>query len=333
MSAAAWQYLWAAGGLPLLWAAFAVDRVVGDPRALPHPVVWMGKAITLLERAARPQVKAAVAERVVGTLLVAFVVALCYFLAWGLVRMASAVHPWVGWLAAVWIASTTIASKGLQDAGLAVARPLEAGQLQQAREQVAQIVGRDTAALNEREVVRAAVETVAENTVDAIVAPLFYAAIGGAPLAVAYRAVNTLDSMWGYRSERYRYFGWAAARLDDAANWLPARITGALLPLAALLVRADGRRAWRTILRDAHRHPSPNGGIPEAGVAGALGIRLGGWNAYGGKRQFRAYMGEPLRPLAVRDIARSIHLMHAVSGLFLVAVSVAAGMRWWLWGS
>ncbi len=331
MSVPGWEWHLMTGGVGLAWAAFVVDRLVGDPRFLPHPVIWMGKGISFLERTVRPFVTSPRSERTVGACLVALVVFLSYLSTWAVVGVVGRVHPVTGWLVAVWLASTTMASKGLQDAGFAVARPLECGEREQARAQVGQIVGRDTAGLEESEIVRACVESVAENTVDAIIAPLFYAAIGGAPLAVAYRAVNTLDSMWGYRNERYRHFGWAAARLDDVVNWLPARIAGVLLPASAWLLQADGGRAWRTIRRDARRHPSPNGGIPEAGVAGALGVRLGGWNVYGGKEQFRAYMGEPLRALQIRDIVRTIHLMHGVSLLFLLGVSIVVGVWWLVW--
>lgn len=314
-------------------AALGVDRLVGDPRGIPHPVIAMGTCIAWLERTTRPLLRTPTSERVAGALLVALVVGACYAATLALVAVGARVHPALGFLVAVWITSTTVASRGLEEAAHNVAGPLAAGDLPLARSRVAEIVGRDTESMDEPEVARAAVETVAENTVDACVAPLFFAALGGAPLAVAYRCVNTFDSMWGYKNDRFRHFGWAAARLDDVANWIPARVHGMLLPFAAWLTGADGRAAWRVMRRDAKGHPSPNAGIAEAGVAGALGIRLGGWNTYQGERQFRAYLGDEGGPATAAEIARAVRLMHAGTLLFVGAVGVAlwasGGWPWW----
>jgi adenosylcobinamide-phosphate synthase len=169
--------------------------------------------------------------------------------------------------------------------------------------------------MDEAEVTRATVETVAENTVDGIVAPLFYAFLGGAPLALAYRAVNTLDSMVGYKNDRYRYFGMPSARLDDLANYLPARLTGLFLLAAAVLLRLRPAGALAAIRRGAGGPPSPNSGIPEAAVAGALGIRLGGLNHYQGQESFRAYMGEPVVPLVSSHVKGAIRIMYTASAL------------------
>ncbi len=194
------------------------------------------------------------------------------------------------------------------------------------------IVGRETSHLDEPEIVRGTVETVAENIVDAVISPLLYALIGGAPLAMAYRAVNTLDSMVGYKNEKYIHLGWASARLDDIANWIPARLTALLLTVSAFILRMNGRRAWRTMRRDARKHPSPNSGFPESTVAGALGIRLGGVNVYHGVESFRAYMGDALRPMESRDILLANRLLLTVSVLFvllaLLAVWAAGGALW-----
>uniref|UniRef100_UPI00056D21A3 adenosylcobinamide-phosphate synthase CbiB n=1 Tax=Paenibacillus durus TaxID=44251 RepID=UPI00056D21A3 len=240
--------------------------------------------------------------------------------------LAGLIHPIIRSLAAVWLISTTIAIKGLGDAAMQVFRPLIKGDLDSARTYVGYIVGRETHALSEREVTRATVETVAENIVDAVVAPLFYALIGGAPLALLYRAVNTLDSMVGYKNDKYRYFGWASARLDDVLNYIPARITGLLLWAAALMTKGlNAARAWQAMRRDAAKHPSPNSGIPEAAVAGALGIQLGGFNSYGGIVSERARMGTATRELAAEDIRQTIKILKLTAAIIVILLLLAAG--------
>jgi adenosylcobinamide-phosphate synthase len=215
----------------------------------------------------------------------------------------------------------TMTPRSLAEAGREIKRYLDAGDLEQARFKVGWIVGRDTARLDTAEVTRATVETVAENIVDGIISPLFYAFIGGVPLAFLYRAVNTLDSMVGYKNDKYRDFGMVAARVDDVFNYIPARITGLLLIVAAVFLGLDACRAAKAILRDAAKHPSPNSGIAEAGVAGALGIRLGGLNYYGGVPSLRAHMGDPLHETAPIHITRTIRLMYTVTILFVVAAT------------
>ncbi len=231
-----------------------------------------------------------------------------------LILAARSIHEWLGYLVSTWFISTTIAIKGLKDAAYLVYNPLRTGNLADARKYTGYIVGRDTDELGEEELTRAVVETVAENIVDAVIAPLFYALIGGAPLAMLYRASNTLDSMVGYRNDRYRHFGWASARWDDAMNWIPARLTGLLLILVALLQPGlSAKRAAAAIRRFAHLHPSPNSGIPESAVAGALGIELGGLNVYGGAASERARLGWPLRPRTQQDIVYAVRMLYGVS--------------------
>ena len=189
-----------------------------------------------------------------------------------------------------------------------------------ARERVGWIVGRDTQNLNEAEVTRAAVETVSENTVDGVISPLFYFAIGGLPLAIFYRAANTMDSMIAYKNEKYFFFGQIAARLDDILNYVPARITAILFICAAFILRLDYKNAFAMMKRDAKKHPSPNGGYAEATVAGALNVRLGGTNYYFGEPHFRAYMGEPNESLEAEHILGAIRLMYTATILFLIIV-------------
>lgn len=305
-------------GLGLI-AAFLVDWIVGDPRWLPHPVVLIGKAIDIVEKGIRQIVSQEKTLKAAGVVLLIVIVAGSYLLVWSLLTfLASVVHPLVAWVIGVWLMSTTISTKGLADAGMEIYQHLKAGSLDLARRSLSMVVGRDTDRLDEKEVSRGAVETVAENMVDAIVSPLFYAAIGGAPLAMAYRAVNTLDSMVGYKNERYQHLGWASARFDDLANYIPARITGVLLVLVCWLMRWDAHACFQVIRRDAHLHPSPNSGITESGVAGALGIQLGGTNYYQGVASHRAKMGDPLRMIEAADIVKTVTLMKRVSLASLV---------------
>jgi len=285
--------------LPL--AALAVDAAVGDPRWLTHPVVLMGRVIRWGEQRLRGM---RLPLKLAGVALALLLPLASWAFTWGLTRLAAALHPCLGVALEVWLFSTCLAARSLADHALAVYRPLIAGDLTEARRRVGYIVGRDTAELDDREVARAAVETVAESTCDGVIAPLCWGLIGGAPLAMAYKAVNTLDSMVGHRDERYWEFGWASARLDDLANLVPARLSALLLALAGL-----SRRAGRTARRDARKHPSPNSGWPEAAMAGLLGVQLGGLNYYDGEPEWRAHMGEPLRPVEPADIQRSVRWM------------------------
>lgn len=308
-------------------AALALDWLIGDPRWPTHPVIWMGRAVQALEkRLRRRDGLSAAALRRRGQVLAAAVTLGSLAAAWLAVAAARFVHPWLGYAVNTWLISTTLAVKGLKQAADRVAKPLAAGDLPEARKYVGWIVGRDTDRLDEPEIVRATVETVAENTVDAFVSPFCFALLGGAPLAFLYRAANTLDSMVGYKNERYLDFGRASARLDDALNYLPARLSGPLIALAAWMSRdlpVSARRALRSVRTFAGRHPSPNSGIPESAVAGALGVELGGVNVYFGVPSERARMGWPLRPLRREDIPASVKLLYRTSYLLFAAALLA----------
>lgn len=310
------------GGMTLIVLAIVIDLVVGDPRALPHPVVLIGRFITAFERLWNRGT--AQQRRVSGFLLTTLVVGGVWGISGLLLILLAALHPGLALIVELWLLSTTLAIKGLGDAARAVIKPLAQGDLPSARKALGMIVGRDTQTLDEADITRATVETVAENTVDGITAPLFFALIGGAPLALAYKAVNTLDSMVGYKNQRYADFGFASAKLDDLANWIPARLTALCLWLAGLLLSVSGvlHLRWRGALRgtcnDAPRHPSPNAGWPEAMVARLLGVQLGGINVYQGVVSQRATLGEPLEPLGVAHINATIRLMHAGWMLFMV---------------
>ncbi|GIP22555.1 adenosylcobinamide-phosphate synthase CbiB [Paenibacillus sp. J22TS3] len=309
----------------VLPAAYVVDRLVGDPRSIPHPVVGMGRAITRIEAAIRRHVQPR-RFKAAGVLLPLLVAGGAFALTWGLIWLLAKISPWLAAAAEVWLIATTVAAKGLKDAGMEVYHCLKEGDLPAARQSLGMIVGRDTAHLDSPDIVRGAVETVAENIVDGVVSPLFYAAIGGAPLAMAYRAVNTLDSMVGYKNDKYIHLGWASARLDDVANYIPARLTALLLIVSAWAMKLDAGRAYRTVRRDASAHPSPNSGYPESAVAGSLGVRLGGENVYHGVSSFRAYMGDKTRELVPDDIPKTAAMLMWVSNASVLAAAIVLAL-------
>lgn len=302
-------------------AAFILDCLIGDPRSKFHPVVLIGNLIAWLEKRFYRAEDSNMTKFSMGFLLMLLVLLISYDVAWGVVT-AAAGESWLSYGVQALLLSFTISPRSLAAAGKEIQQYLWADDLAEARKKVGWIVGRDTQSLDASEVTRATVETIAENIVDGIIAPFFFFFLGGVPLAVAYRAANTMDSMLGYKNDKYLYFGRAAARLDDVLNYIPARITGILLVLAAGILRLDMKNAWRIMRRDAAQHPSPNGGFPEAATAGALGIRLGGMNSYFGKPHFRAYMGDPLETLAAPHITGAIRLMYTATVLFLLVAGV-----------
>lgn len=311
-----------------LIAACLLDVALGDPRGLPHPVRLMGWAIGNVDRLVRGLCTNPVSERLAGVVLAIGLPGIVYAAGWATIEIAERLHMVVGKIAVVVLAFYTLAARDLSDHALDVRRALESRSLEDGRKAVSRIVGRDTAALPEEEVIRATVETVAESTVDGVIAPLFFLALGGPALALAYKAVNTLDSLVGHRSPRYRYVGWASARLDDVANWIPARLAALLLVIAAGLVSGDvarAKKAWRIFRRDGARHPSPNSGRPEAAMAGALLVRLGGTNFYGGHPEQRPYLGDPIVALHRTHISHAVTLMWTATAL---TAMLAMGLLW-----
>ena len=299
--------------------AFLTDALLGDPRSKIHPVVLIGNLISLLEKILRREQDSPSTKIFKGGILVCVVVAVNFFVGLSVEIFTEELPS----LAAkiflqAFVLSFMISPRTLADAAREIYFLLERENLERAREKVGWIVGRDTQNLNEAEVARATIETVAENTVDGIISPLFFFAVGGLPLAVAYRAINTMDSMLGYKNEKYFYFGRVAARLDDVANFIPARLTALLFIGAAFILKLDYKNAFDMMKRDAKKHPSPNGGWAEATVAGALNIRLGGVNYYFGEPHFRAYMGEPIENLEAVHILGAIRMMYTATILFLV---------------
>ena len=299
-------------------AAFLFDALIGDPRSKFHPVVLIGKLISFSEKFLRRDSDGYIKKICMGGVLVTIVLLVSYGVGVGIVLLVNMTGSLTAKIfVEALVLSFMISPRSLAEAGREIYALLTNENILEARRKVGWIVGRDTEHLNEAEIVRATVETVSENTVDGIISPLFYFAIGGLPLAVVYRAVNTMDSMIGYKNEKYLYFGRVAARLDDVANFIPARLTAILFILSALILNLDYKNAFAMMLRDASKHPSPNGGYAESTVAGALNIQLGGINSYFGIPHFRAYMGDPNEPLSAPHILQTIRLMYTATIIFL----------------
>ncbi|MBQ4347191.1 MAG: cobalamin biosynthesis protein CobD [Firmicutes bacterium] len=308
--------------MPILAAVlvgFAVDAVLGDPANLPHTVIFIGKLISSGERLCRRLFpKSAGGKKAAGAFM-----AVCVVLISG--AGAAAVLFFLGkigfrpeFVLGCVICWQCLAAKCLKDEAMKVQRFLEAGDKEAAGKQISMLVGRDTASLNEEGIIKAAVETVAENTCDGVVAPLFWMLLGGPVLGIMYKAVNTLDSMVGYKNEKYLDFGRFAAKLDDAANFIPARISALAMIAAAYLSGMDGKAASRIWKRDRRKHLSPNSGQTESACAGALGIRLGGDAFYFGQLHKKAALGDALRAPEVQDIKKSCVLMYRTSLICIV---------------
>ncbi|NOY54328.1 MAG: cobalamin biosynthesis protein CobD [Deltaproteobacteria bacterium] len=310
-----------------LLAACMLDLLLGDPEWFPHPVVLMGRLIVILEKAARKLTRPGWGHRIAGGGIVLIVVVFSFETTFFVVKAASVLHPWFGSLLSVFLAWTTLAARTLHREAAKVEKALREEDLEKARRELSGIVGRDTSVLSREGIIRAAVETVAENSSDGVIAPLFYLILGGAPLAMAYKAVNTLDSMLGYKDEACRDLGFFPARFDDLVNFIPARVTGLLLVVVSFLWKGSGRDAFRILRRDGRKHSSPNAGIPEAAAAGALGIQLGGRNFYGGVMIEKPVIGEPVRPLTPGAVRGAVQLMYGAFFLMAMAGVLALMLR------
>ena len=309
----------------LLGAAlsFVLDLLLGDPEKLLHPVVVMGKAISRLEKILRAGFpKTPRGERAAGFVLALLLpvgtLTVTILVLWAV----GLIHPILRFALGVFWGWQALALKGLNTESKRVYTALTTGTIEEARKAVSRIVGRDTQRLDEAGVTRAAVETVAENFSDGVLAPLFYLLLGGAPLALCYKAINTMDSMVGYKNERYLHFGRAAAKLDDIANFLPSRIAALLWVAAAALTGNDARNAWRIWRRDRRNHASPNSAQTESACAGALGVQLAGPAYYFGEYYAKPTIGDPLRPIEPEDILRANRMMYVASA-FALAWGVA----------
>ena len=304
-----------------VWAVvggFVLDALFGDPAWLPHPVVFMGKAIARLEGFLRPRLPKTPRGEVLGGAIVAFCLPVGTLVFTGAVcRGAVRLHPLLGLAVQMFWCAQALAARGLVQESTNVYKELIKPDLPAARRAVSRIVGRDTAALTAEGVTKAAVETVAENASDGVIAPLFYMLLGGAPLALTYKAINTMDSMLGYKNERYLYFGRVPAKLDDAANYLPSRLAGLLWVAAAALTGSSAKGAWKIWRRDRRRHASPNSAQTESACAGALGVQLAGPAYYFGQYYPKLTIGDALRPIEPEDILRANRMMYVASSFAL----------------
>ena len=294
--------------------------MLGDPLSAAHPVVLMGKLISFLEKKLRSRFpKTPQGERTAGTIMALLVPLVSAGAGLLLLYLAWRVHPWAYFAVSAFLCWQCFAARCLMTEAKKVVTCLETQGLAAGRRQVAMLVGRDTENLSEEQVIKAAVETVAENTSDGVVAPLLWMVLFGAAGGLLYKAINTMDSMVGYKNEKYLHFGRAAAKLDDGANYVPARLSALAMIGAAFLLKLDGRGAWRVWRRDRRNHASPNSAQTESACAGALGVRLGGDASYFGQLYKKPTIGDPRRPIERADVHRVCNLMYGTSGLLLAA--------------
>ncbi len=314
-----------------LFLALAADALLGDPPSWPHFVRWQGKLIAWLETMLRATLAPLFGLRLAGVALVGLVVGGSFAAAWLALKLAWSLAWPLGMALASIMSFQCLAAGQLWREARNVSLILESGDLPLARQRLAMIVGRDTAGLDAEGIRRAVIETVAENLNDGLLAPLFYLTLGGPALGVAYKAVNTLDSMVGYRDERYAELGWAAARLDDLAGWLPARLTALLVTAVAPLLGLDPAQTWRAVFLYHGAHKSPNSGWPEAAFAGALGVRLGGPNTYSGVLVEKPWINPQGRAATADDLRSSLDLLIACTTLAgAVAILLLFLLRGWL---
>ena len=313
-----------------LLSGFGLDLLLGDPHSFPHPVVAIGKLISALEKLLRRLFPATRnGERLAGGILWVLVVSVSAGIPALLLWLCRSISPWLGLAAESVMCWQILAAKSLRTESMKVCRALSAGDTEGARHAVSMIVGRDTARLDRQGIARAAVETVAENTSDGVVAPMVFLAIGGAPLGFFYKAVNTMDSMLGYIEPPYRDFGFVPAKMDDVMNYLPARLSGLLMLAAGTLLGMDAKNGWRIFRRDRYNHASPNSAQTESVCAGLLGLRLAGDAWYHGALHKKPYIGDPVREVEPEDIPRACRLLYGTAFLSLALcalVRLAAGM-------
>jgi cobalamin biosynthesis protein CobD len=308
----------------ILIVAFILDCIIGDPQNPFHPIRIIGNGIYLgIKSYKKAKIKSSAVQFILGMLLTLIIIGLSYtvtrFITWGFYHL----NFWLGLAAEAVLCYFLIAPKALKDESMKVCRALNAGDIEGARKWLSYIVGRDTETLAEPEIVKAAVETVAENLSDGVIAPLIFICIGGAPLGMAYKAVNTLDSMLGYRNEDFEYFGKFAARIDDVVNFIPARISAVLMILGSFFIGADVKGAGRIYKRDRYNHKSPNSAQTESVCAGALGLCLGGDSYYHGVLVSKPTIGDEIHKPEPKHIAASNRLMYAAA---IIAVVLLAGV-------
>jgi adenosylcobinamide-phosphate synthase len=306
--------------MELILISYIADFVFGDPQWFPHPVRLMGSLISFFERTLNGSEHKTI-QRFYGAVTVLGVIAISGICAYVIIELVAKIHPVAGKIAWIFLAYTTLATEDLVVHARAVWKMLAINDIEGSRKKLSLMVGRDTRKLSQDEVIQATVETVAESTTDGIVMPLFYLFLGGPVLAVMFKAVSTLDSMIGHKDERYLYFGWCAAKIDTIANFIPARITGLLIPIAALFSGKDSVQSFRVMFRDGKKQDSPNSAISEAAMSGALGVRLGGTCSYSGRIVKHPYLGEQRRPISISLIKEAITIS-VVTSLLMLAVGI-----------
>ena len=310
---------------------FILDLIVGDPHWLYHPIRLVGHLISGLEKLLRSIFpKTEQGELIAGGFLLVLTAGITTAVTWGLLLTAGLVHPCLRFALEVIMCYWVLATKSLKTETMKVYDALKEGDLKKARFAVSMVVGRDTEVLDDIGVTKAAVETVAENASDGVIAPLLFLMIGGAPLGFFYKAVNTMDSMVGYKNDKYLYFGRAAAKFDDVLNYIPARLSGMLMCGAAAFCGMDSKNAWRIYWRDRYNHSSPNSAHTEATAAGAMHIQLAGNAYYFGKLYEKPTLGDPDRPVEYEDIPRVNRLLYATAILSLVVFGLVKGIVLWL---
>ena len=308
--------------LAAIIAGFILDLIFGDPHWLPHPICLIGNLIGFIERNLRPRLEPNKGALLLGgALMVIIVLVISFVVPMAILLAAGMVSPWLAFAIETLMCYQIFATKCLRDESMKVYTALHNHDLADARVKLSWIVGRDTQNLDEEEITKGAVETVAENTADGIIAPMFYMFLGGVPLAFLYKGINTMDSMVGYKNDKFLYFGRCAAKLDDLANLLPARITGLVMIGAAFVLGLDGKNAWKIFWRDRYNHLSPNSAMTESVTAGALNIQLGGDHFYFGKLVHKDTIGDDIRPVCPEDIVKTNRLLYMTAVLCLVLFS------------
>lgn len=308
-----------------LLLGYVLDLIIGDPHNIWHPVCGIGTLIQKVEKLLRKVFgQGKRRERIAGIFLVIIVCSVSTLLPWIILKVAGLIHPYVQFVVMIVMTCQLLATKSLKDESMKVYAKLAEHDLEGARYAVSMIVGRDTKSLSMEGVTKAAVETVAENTSDGIIAPMFYLAIGGPVLGFAYKAINTMDSMVGYKNDRYLNFGWAAAKIDDVVNFVPARLAAFLMILASGILRLNVEQAWKIYSRDHSNHASPNSAHTEAVMAGALSVQLAGDAYYFGKLYKKKTIGDALRRIEPQDIKRANRLLYATS---ILAIVLFVGLR------
>lgn len=304
-----------------LISAYLLDIILGDPQRFPHPVRLIGRFIVFLENLFWRANSSPLSQKISGILLALIVVGSTFMATTFLIYWAGYFSQAASFILSIFMGYFTLATRDLHVETRRVLKALEAGDLARARQELSFLVGRDTAHLSEPEVIRALVETIAENLSDGVIAPLFYLGLGGPPWAMTYKAINTLDSMVGYKKERFRHMGWASARLDDAANFIPARLSGGLVVISAFLLGKPWRDSLEILRRDRRQHQSPNSAWPEAATAGALGVQLGGLNYYGGQPSPKPFIGNRKKDLDLGDVREAWKILYLSSfGMLFLAL-------------